>query len=1280
MSGRGNRTRGRRQAECTVDDLLRRIAPVMCVLPLLLALVGVTPHFASGQETTVTGLVGESVRLPCDVDVKRCGNVYFITWTKNVSDVWKRIYLYSNDVEKPLQELANPDRADFFLRNSTAQLEIFPLRLADEGQYKCDVTYVRGKCPSLSYANLITLAKPSLPSVELKGAPLSPGATVGPLQEGDVLSLTCRTQGGKPPPKVAWFKGDVQLSAQLQESKGERGAGDVAATFATALSRQDLGSRFECTAVNEALETPLRAWVELDLHVKPLELEMDSPSMPTKAGTALQVKCVISGARPAAEATWFNGTERMKHQPQPHVESLGDGTFRTISTLEVVLTRHDHEGSFTCKGSNPVLQSAGLRPLERTVDLLVQYPPEVKIEHSRVGVVKEGGHVVLHCSYTANPRMILDMRWFKDDAPLRFDQDERLEPSNPGLPTLTIRELTRKDRGRYACGLRNDVGWGNSSNVAHLDILYSPTVSAVVSPPFLEEGYGTRVTLSCNVLEGNPGSLRRVRWHRDGELLNETTERVIVWMDVMRNFTGNYSCQGENDAGWGPVSDTQELAVFYPPGPASVVHASEYAVKGKSTTLSCAVEDPGLPSATHYRWEFEGALIATATGPTLETEPGSLTSRGKYSCAAVNDVGAGPSGDYELPVLAPPSFIDRLPAVHGALQNSTDVSLWCRVECEPACVIEWLRAGDNIDYNPQFGIQTTPHPEEPARNHFASVVSTLKFNMSLWPGGVLDRNMDNTTFTCRSSGNLVGRGISSTTHFEVEYPPEDIEVSIGHLKVFEGNVPDQISCSASSKPASKYMWMYNDQVISDSPMLVMNYSLARERSGNYTCVASNRHGSASVNAYIDVIYPPSCVLYTSKNEEGQLTIICEVNANPAQVNITWMLGNETLEEHIYTEGLRSIYTVPDSAVPDYYGLYLCQPNNTLGVSECEYRVNGPGGVSNQVYLDDEQVMMITGIAGLIVLIFIIIIVILVLIMKRRRKRDVSSPVKAKTKGAAVEPVYQNVDGKTENGPPPLGSNDAENRATYENMPFHPQRNPKGCPSTTSTVTTDSTATTSVSDTASVPTSSSSKGRASPVPSQREERRLPQYVNVLPRSFAEDPVLASINGVGLPPPRPRSTKPPSHVLLPLTRGAPTGSLGRSRSATPASGRLDLRNGVRSVTPSSMRSDFRNGVRNGALLAGGGAASGVTKPPTAGEGHRVPDNGIAVVAVPKASTPKMHLLRTNHREGVVYADLALLNNAHKPVMTSRREGPPTEYATLKFHQTLDNAAAALQARYQ
>ncbi|GIX73283.1 ig-like domain-containing protein [Caerostris extrusa] len=113
---------------------------------------------AASQEKTAhkIGVVGSSVDLPCDVDVSNCGKVYFITWTKNVSNEWKRLYLYSDAVEKPLQELANPDRADFFLRESTAFLRISPLRIEDDGTYKCDVTYVQGKCPSLSFATLTT--------------------------------------------------------------------------------------------------------------------------------------------------------------------------------------------------------------------------------------------------------------------------------------------------------------------------------------------------------------------------------------------------------------------------------------------------------------------------------------------------------------------------------------------------------------------------------------------------------------------------------------------------------------------------------------------------------------------------------------------------------------------------------------------------------------------------------------------------------------------------------------------------------------------------------------------------------------------------------------------------------------------------------------------------------------------------------------------------------------------------------------------------------------------
>lgn len=149
-----------------------------------------------------------------------------------------------------------------------------------------------------------------------------------------------------------------------------------------------------------------------------------------------------------------------------------------------------------------------------------------------------------------------------------------------------------------------------------------------------------------------------------------------------------------------------------------------------------------------------------------------------------------------------------------------------------------------------------------------------------------------------------------------------------------------------------------------------------------------------------------------------------------------------------------------------------------------------------------------------------------------------------------------------------------------------------CSSSASTVTTDSTATTSASETLSIQTS---KGKSSPAPSQREERKPVHYVNVLPHPF-KDPVHSSINGVGLPPPRPKSTKPQSHVAMPpLTRGTPMGSLGR-----------------RSVTPSAVRTNAKNGVRNGSN--GATSVHGLPSPVSS----RCPENG---VISPKASTPQV-----------------------------------------------------------
>lgn len=101
----------------------------------------------------------------------------------------------------------------------------------------------------------------------------------------------------------------------------------------------------------------------------------------------------------------------------------------------------------------------------------------------------------------------------------------------------------------------------------------------------LNEADRLNVSLTCDVDSGNPASLTTVRWYLDGDLLKElpdcsrnstalitTTEESLTFCDidpskllleaVGRSFHGNYSCEGRNEAGWGPISPSKPVVVY----------------------------------------------------------------------------------------------------------------------------------------------------------------------------------------------------------------------------------------------------------------------------------------------------------------------------------------------------------------------------------------------------------------------------------------------------------------------------------------------------------------------------------------------------------------------------------------------------------------------------------------------------------------------------------------------------------------------------------------------
>lgn len=109
---------------------------------------------------------------------------------------------------------------------------------------------------------LLFLVPPEQPTILDRWGRILNGS-IGPHEEGDDVTLTCRTVGGHPEPRVRWLVNGV-----LVDEEYEHNAGDVIENRLTwpAVARRDLDSVFTCQAVNTMLTDPKDAVVRLDLH------------------------------------------------------------------------------------------------------------------------------------------------------------------------------------------------------------------------------------------------------------------------------------------------------------------------------------------------------------------------------------------------------------------------------------------------------------------------------------------------------------------------------------------------------------------------------------------------------------------------------------------------------------------------------------------------------------------------------------------------------------------------------------------------------------------------------------------------------------------------------------------------------------------------------------------------------------------------------------------------------------------------------------------------------
>ncbi|CAK1549321.1 unnamed protein product [Leptosia nina] len=999
-----------------------------------------------------SSLVGDTARLRCRIDGKSCGEMHSIKWYK--ADT--RVYVYSASkdaaINRPEGDMMDRMSISHEPNATYAELVITNVKADDEGVYRCEITYLQvgEDCNTVQVTDFHTYIKPKSVIVTTgDGKTIADGQVYGPLLERARVNVTCLVTEGKPQPKVTWyFNGKERLDAQTITEQSI-----VKHVLPLTVTRTELGGELVCNVSSAALDTPIIRSLKLDVRVPPNKIAISGVGEHVTQGTLLTLMCVVSGARPAATIEWYNGTDLLTTETQniqqKEVES-SDTTVSTMSNLTFEATRFENGRKFICKAVNEAMRDNNDHPIHATRELEVWYPPIVHVGPPNITVV-EGTKILLKSEYESNPSSLRDVVWYRNGQRLNVNTSH-YNGGTTDQHALIILDANGDDMGNYTCLLANIVGNGTTEEIISVNVLFKPQVRLTMSPesPILETDH-KNVTLTCEVVSGNPSVLDEVIWYLDGEVLkhlpecngtdenlcNEVDPSMLLLQDTTKSFHGNYSCKGKNYAGWGNESQNTELIVNYPPGPAKLTYSPWRVVKGKSLVLSCSIQERGRPEAHRFRWHRGGRVVSDIVSQNWTIDPVTLDHRTNFSCRGINSGGEGEPAFVNIDVLAPPSFKYAMNHYSGALYKSQNISLSCTVECAPLCSVQWLKDGQIIDPSKTDRYYVVERKIEPQvnRNDFEATESTLHWNMSAWSGGVLSRSADTARYTCRSSRNAAGPPVNSTTKFAVEYEPENITVTPRVVSVIENEIPAKVVCSAKGFPMPSYTWRReqpnkssakehtnNSLALSSSNTLLLG-PVARKDAGNYVCEAYNRHGAVNTTVVMDVMFVPECGI-KQVEVEGQQVLACTAHANPSEVTFTWKLknDNDTLtDEKIWDEGVQSFLRLSSSV--DVYRTYLCLASNSVGTSRpCERDVMG-----NKVWWRDRQkLFLIGGIALAILVISVILCIIIICICRRMRAKSKCPPTNGVDNAAN-------------------GNLGADNPGLYENLPFHGLQQPPNKP-------------------------------------------------------------------------------------------------------------------------------------------------------------------------------------------------------------------------------------------
>uniref|UniRef100_A0A1Y9HDM7 Titin n=1 Tax=Anopheles funestus TaxID=62324 RepID=A0A1Y9HDM7_ANOFN len=851
-----------------------------------------------------------------------------ITWLQNGTEVKADDFI---QMKTEIKEL------EYNLKQITYTLHIDQARHYDTGDYtfqaknKYDISESNGR--------LDVLLKPEIENFH--------DTTVLPFTQG-VFQVLVKAN---PKPKVTWTKDGLNLCNNDNCDVIADIEKEVYTLVIESCALAEHGT-YTLTASNAQGETVATA--KLNVHTEKPKFTKEPDSLTVHDWADVYNKVLVQGVpRPAIQ--WlYNGTPLDTQQideesQEPKIKIVTSGDTEVTSELFITHFGPELQGEYSClatsiggeteakfniqvKNEQPVFGKG----LDRSLDL------------------EEDDRLELRCIVDGSP--LPKMTWYKDSNEIKADDHVKITYGHDGVCRLVIENCLPGDSGCYKLVLSNKSGDVTTQSCVAVTPKQKP-------PVFLRLLQDHKLTVGDTLhmeaeIAGFP--MPEVRWFKDGLPLRQTRGiNFINQPDGLIGFIidrvtaedgGIYTCEVKNKNG---EAKSASLTEIVPKGkkPQFVSELMNVnIIEGFPVKLNVKVIGYPQPSV---KWTHNGTLISgdrykiaeEAEGAfTLALDKSTGTDCGEYQAIATNEHGETvsaatvtilPTTDPSLPE-EPPSFLGGLRDITA--DEGKELTFSARFAGNPAPEVIWTKDGEPLQ--PTGRVSVT--------------CDGKSVGLTIMPAEMSDSGeyaclMANPLGETETRASAIVRKVFQKPNFV--YPFSDMQ----QLPGLEAKFPAKLV----GVPRPEIQWYKNETPIHAGDRYKMKYEgdccclyikeCEPEDTGLYSCTATNREGSSTIEAKLDVVTriekrdeptPPSFMkklndMTLLDGMKAKLTVCVDGFPMPT---VEWIRDGRRLvpseKYRIEAEKNGLARLIVDDVQEEDLGRYSCKAVNNLGEAIC----------------------------------------------------------------------------------------------------------------------------------------------------------------------------------------------------------------------------------------------------------------------------------------------------------------------------------------------------------